>query len=281
MTTQEEINYNRIAEAIEYIQNSFKQQPTLDELAGSASLSSFHFQRLFTEWVGVSPKKFMQYLSLQHAKRVLKTSGSTLFNAAYETGLSGTGRLHDLFVTVEGMTPGVYKNGGKELIITYGYSDTVFGEIIAASTEKGVCYVAFCENKTEGLEGLRLRFPNAQLIQGMSEHHEKISRFFQLDWEQPEVIKLHLSGTPFQLKVWEALLRIPTGHMATYGQIAHHIESPKASRAVGTAIGSNPIALVIPCHRVIQSTGHFGGYMWGSTRKHAILGWEGVKSASC
>lgn len=279
MTTQEEINYTRIAEAIDHIQKVYREQPTLDQLADMSNMSPFHFQRLFTTWAGVSPKKFMQYLSLQHAKKVLKESKATLFDAAYEAGLSGTGRLHDLFVSIEAMTPGEYKNGGKNLEISYSIAESRFGRMLISSTIKGVCHVAFCENEQAGLDSLKHRFPHAKLTLQVKKEHQQVVNFFNQDWSEQNQINLHLAGTPFQLKVWETLLRIPAGNMTTYGHLAAKIEKPGASRAVGTAIGANPIALIIPCHRVIQSSGHFGGYMWGNTRKQAILGWEGTKYA--
>ncbi|HCX24868.1 MAG: cysteine methyltransferase [Flammeovirgaceae bacterium] len=277
---EEHINYQRIAEAISYISDSYRSQPKLGELAEEASMSPFHFQRLFSEWVGVSPKKFMQYLSVQHAKKVLLESQTTLFKASYELGLSGTGRLHDLFVTLEGMTPGEYKNGGSSLTINYGFTKTIFGLLIICTTEKGVCHMAFCSDEEDGVASLRNRFPKAGLTPKTTPTIIRVIDFFENGFKSNQSIHLHLSGTPFQVKVWETLLKIPSGSLATYGTIAKQIGSPKASRAVGTAIGANPIAFLIPCHRVIQSTGHFGGYMWGPERKQVILGWEGVKAAN-
>jgi AraC family transcriptional regulator of adaptative response/methylated-DNA-[protein]-cysteine methyltransferase len=277
MNEQEFINYNRIAEAINYIRQNFTEQPTLDEIAEKVNLSPFHFQRLFTIWAGVSPKKFLQYISVQHAKRILKSTKSTLFDAAYETGLSGTGRLHDLFIKIEGMTPGEYKNKGRNLIINYSFAESLFGKILVASTHKGICYMGFSDNSQTTFSDLKKRFPKACFIQQTDEIQQNALLIYTEDWSQINQIKLHLRGTDFQLKVWEALLKIPTGNLTTYGNIAKSIQRPKASRAVGTAIGNNPIAFLIPCHRVIQSTGIFGGYMWGTTRKTAIIGWEASK----
>ncbi|PCJ63591.1 MAG: cysteine methyltransferase [Bacteroidetes bacterium] len=274
MSTQEHINYDRIAEAIHYIQQNFAQQPTLDEIANEVHLSPYHFQRLFTNWAGVSPKKFLQYISIQHAKQILNTSQSTLFDTAYDTGLSGTGRLHDLFVKIEGMTPGEYKNQGEHLYINYSYSESPFGKILVASTHKGLCYMGFSDEQDDSLQELKKRFPKAEFVQQSDKIQQNALLIYSRDWSNINQIKLHLKGTEFQLKVWEALLKIPTGNLATYGNIAKIIQKPKASRAVGTAIGHNPIAFLIPCHRVIQSTGIFGGYMWGTTRKTAIIGWE-------
>ncbi|WP_109438198.1 MULTISPECIES: bifunctional helix-turn-helix domain-containing protein/methylated-DNA--[protein]-cysteine S-methyltransferase [Aquimarina] len=277
MNEQEYINYNRIAEAIEYIQHNYTEQPTLEEIAKKVHLSPFHFQKMFTDWAGVSPKKFLQFISVQHAKQILNNSQSTLFETAYKTGLSGTGRLHDLFVKIEGMTPGEYKNKGENLTINYSSSESLFGRILVASTYKGICYMGFSDDKQIAFSELEKRFPKAKFIQQTDEIQQNALQIYTQDWSKINKIKLHLKGTNFQLKVWEALLKIPTGNLATYGNIANLIQKPKAPRAVGTAIGNNPIAFLIPCHRVIQSTGVFGGYMWGTTRKTAIIGWEASK----
>lgn len=277
MTTQETINYNRIAEAITYIKGNFKTQPNLDEVADKIHMSPFHFQRMFTEWAGVSPKKFLQYISVEHAKYILKDKQATLFDAATETGLSGTGRLHDLFVNIEGMTPGEYKNGGEKLSINYSFAESPFGNMLVASTPKGICYMAFAEDEQEALTALQNNFPNATYRQMVDMIQQNALYIFTRDWKKLNSIKLHLKGTEFQLKVWEALLKIPMGQLSTYGTIAAKIKNINASRAVGTAIGSNPVAFLIPCHRVIQSTGTFGGYMWGTTRKTAIIGWEAAR----
>jgi AraC family transcriptional regulator of adaptative response/methylated-DNA-[protein]-cysteine methyltransferase len=277
MSGQENINYNRIAAAIDYIRTHFKQQPDLDEVAEKIHLSPFHFQRLFTEWAGVSPKKFLQYTSIQYAKNMLKDQQATLFDAAYETGLSGTGRLHDLFIKIEGMTPGEFKNGGENLFINYSYAETPFGNILVASTNKGICYMAFADDEKQALIDLQNHFPKARFKQMLDIIQQNALYIFTHDWSKLHQIKLHLKGTDFQLKVWETLLKIPMGQLSTYGNIAAQIKKPNASRAVGTAIGSNPVAFLIPCHRVIQSTGTFGGYMWGPTRKTAIIGWEAAQ----
>lgn len=278
MSEQEQINYNRIAEAIDYIKTHFKEQPDLDAVAAKLHLSPFHFQRLFTDWAGVSPKKFLQYTSIQYAKNILKDNQATLFDAAYETGLSGTGRLHDLFIKIEGMTPGEFKNGGVNLFINYSYAETPFGNILVASTPKGICYMAFADDEQQALIDLQQHFPKAHFKQMLDIIQQNALYIFTHDWSKLHQIKLHLRGTDFQLKVWETLLKIPMGQLSTYGSIAEQIKNPKASRAVGTAIGSNPVAFLIPCHRVIQSTGTFGGYMWGPTRKTAIIGWEVAKT---
>ena len=277
MSAQEILDYQRIAKAIEYIQNHFKTQPDLDEVADFVGLSSAHFQKMFTDWAGTSPKKFLQFLSIEHAKNLLKDEKETLFNTALETGFSSTSRLHDLFVTIEGMTPAEYKNGGKNLKINYSFAESKFGKLIVASTSKGVCYMAFEEDEAVAKINLMKRFPNAEFIQQTDDLQKKAWSIFSQDFKNLETIKLHLKGTDFQLKVWESLLKIPMGKLSTYGNLAEEIGNSKASRAVGTAIGSNPVAFLIPCHRVIQSTGKIGGYMWGRERKQMIIGWESAK----
>jgi AraC family transcriptional regulator of adaptative response/methylated-DNA-[protein]-cysteine methyltransferase len=280
MNAQQNLNYNRIAEAIDFIKNHFKEQPNLDEVASNVHLSPFHFQRLFNEWAGTTPKKFLQFISLEHAKKILKEQQATLFETAQETGLSGTGRLHDLFVNIEGMTPAEYKNGGKNLSINFSFAESPFGKLIVASTHKGICCMAFYNEEVEAYNDLRHKFPNASFQQKGDILQQNALFIFQNDWNKLPEIKLHLKGTDFQLKVWETLLKIPMGKLSTYGTIADQIGNANASRAVGTAIGSNPVAFLIPCHRVIQSTGYLGGYRWGSTRKTAMIGWESVKTDS-
>lgn len=277
MTDQEKINYDRIAEAIAYIRVNFKEQPSLDKIAESVHLSPFHFQRLFSNWAGVSPKKFMQYLSVEYAKELLKVEQTTLFDAAYQTGLSGTSRLHDLFINMEGMTPGEFKNGGEKLSINHSFAKSPFGDILVASTQKGIFHMAFVTDQREALSSLQERFPNATYHQQTDGTQQDALFIFKYDWKKLKQIKLHLNGTPFQLKVWETLLKIPMGNLTTYGKIAKQIGQPTASRAIGNAIGNNPVAFLIPCHRVIQSSGNIGGYAWGYTRKSAIIGWEAAK----
>jgi len=269
-------DYERIKKAIEFIRSNFQQQPDLDAVAKEVYLSPFHFQRLFKDWAGVSPKKFLQYISLQHAKKLLHEH--TVSDAAYETGLSGSGRLHDLFINIEGMTPGEYKNGGEQLQINYSFAETPFGNILVASTTKGICHLAFADDEKDALQQLQLQFPNAQFRQVVDTIQQNALFIFTQDWKDLSKIKLHLKGTPFQIKVWEALLKIPMGDVSTYSNIANTINNPNASRAVGTAIGDNPVAFLIPCHRVIRSTGDFGQYHWGSIRKTAMIGWEAARS---
>lgn len=280
MKKQEIINYNRIAEAIDYIKENFRSQPNLDEVAKQVHLSPAHFQRLFTEWAGTSPKKFLQYISVEYAKKILKEEQATLWDTSFQTGFSSTSRLHDLFINIEGMTPAEYKNGGNNLHINYSFAESPFGSLLVASTEKGICYMAFEDEEGKALNNLILKFPKATLYRKLDLLQQNALFVFQKDWSKLNKIKLHLKGTSFQLKVWESLLKIPMGKLSTYGQIAKQIDQPKASRAVGSAIGSNPVAFLIPCHRVIQSSGAIGGYMWGSTRKTALIGWEGAKTYS-
>jgi len=277
MSTQNQIDYERIAKAIEYVRSNFKLQPSLEEVAEKIHLSPAHFQKMFSDWAGTSPKKFLQFISLEHAKNLLKEEKASLFETAYETGLSSTSRLHDLFVKIEGMSPAEYKNGGKSLTINYSFSESPFGKIIAASTEKGICYMAFENDKHKALGDLKIKFPNASFFENRDEFQKNALSIFNKDWKELNTIKLHLKGTDFQLKVWESLLSIPMGKLSTYGNLAEKIGHSKASRAVGTAIGSNPVAFLIPCHRVIQSSGKIGGYMWGSDRKQLIIGWESSK----
>jgi AraC family transcriptional regulator of adaptative response/methylated-DNA-[protein]-cysteine methyltransferase len=278
MNEQEYINYNRIAEAIEYIKTNFKNQPNLEDVAKQVHLSPFHFHRLFSEWAGTTPKKFLQYISIEHSKKLLTENQATLFDTAFETGLSGTGRLHDLFINIEGMTPAEYKNGGKNLHINFSFAESPFGNLIVASTPKGICYMAFNDNEEKALEELKTKFPKGTFQRKLDLIQQNALFIFQNDWNKLHQIKLHLKGTDFQVKVWETLLKIPMGQLSTYGSIADKIGNPNASRAVGTAIGNNPIAFLIPCHRVIQSNGNIGGYMWGNTRKTAIIGWESAKT---
>jgi AraC family transcriptional regulator, regulatory protein of adaptative response / methylated-DNA-[protein]-cysteine methyltransferase len=271
-------HFDTIARAIKYLEMNFKEQPSLEEIAKEVNLSPFHFQRIFTEWAGVSPKQFLQYLNVAYARKLLKEKQVTLFDAAVETGLSGTGRLHDMFIRIEGMTPGEYKNGGEKLSINYSFADTPFGSVIIASTEKGICYIAFFDDGALAFDELRNNFCNAKFLQRSDALQQDALQIFSGDWSKMTNIKLHLKGTPFQIKVWEALLKVPSGGLTTYSSLASIVNNPKASRAVGSAVGDNPVAYLIPCHRVIRSTGIFGQYHWGTSRKAAMIGWEAAKN---
>ncbi|MBL7749029.1 MAG: methylated-DNA--[protein]-cysteine S-methyltransferase, partial [Chitinophagaceae bacterium] len=258
------------------IRAHFKEQPDLNEVAKQVHLSPFHFQRMFKEWAGISPKKFLQYISIEHAKQLLSKDFS-LADVSFETGLSGTSRLHDLFISIEGMTPGEYKNGGENLTIHYSHAQSPFGDILIASTTKGICHLSFAEKKDHTIAPLRAQFPRAAFIQRTDFLQQDALTIFTNDWNNLPQVKLHLKGTTFQLKVWQSLLKIPFAGAGTYSAVASSIQQPNAARAVGTAIGSNPVAYLIPCHRVIRATGITGEYHWGSNRKAAILGWEAAQ----
>ena len=277
MLNQESLDFNRIKKAIEYISENYKYQPSLDKISEHIHLSPFHFQRLFKEWAGVSPKRFLQYISIQHAKQILRETQATLFDTAFEVGLSGTSRLHDLFINIEGMTPAEYKNEGSYLTINYSFALSPFGKIIVASTPKGICHMSFAEDHKEAIKNLTSIFPKANYQNSADEIQKNAIRIFNLDWESLDKIKLHIKGSDFQLKVWQALLNIPMGQLSSYQNIANLISSPKASRAVGNAVGQNPVAYLIPCHRIIQSTGALGDYHWGHIRKTSMIGWEAAK----
>lgn len=278
MDYTEEIDYQRIAKAIEYLKENFRKQPSLEETASHIHLSPFHFQRMFKKWAGISPKAFLQYTSVEYAKSLLHTSQQNLFNTAHQTGLSGTSRLHDLFVKIEAMTPSEYKNEGKNLKIATDFRDTPFGKVLLGTTEKGICYMAFVEDPKIALAKLKTKFAQAEFEEKETPFSTEALRIFDNDWTFDSHIKLHIKGTPFQLKVWEALLRIPQGELCTYGQLGKVIHKPQASRAIGTAIGSNPVAYLIPCHRVIRASGIIGGYRWGSDRKENMIAWEGAQN---
>lgn len=266
MSEQEYNNYCQIAEAIE----SFKEQISLDEIAKKLHLNLSQFEKLFINWVGVGREKFMEYINVQHAKRILNNSQS-IFS---ETALSEKAKLHNLLVQIKRMTSEECKNKGENLTINYGFSKTLFGEVLVASTPKGICYMGFSDDQQLAFSELEKRFSKASFAQKIDDIQQNALQVFLSDWSKIDKIKLHLKGTDFQIKVWEALLQIPMGSLTSYGNIAEIILKPKAARAVGTAIGSNAIAFLIPCHRVVQSSGELGGYMWGTTRKAAIIGWE-------
>lgn len=271
--TSQHRDYDRIASAIGYLKANFRDQPSLEEVAAEAGLSPFHFQRLFKEWAGVSPKQFIHYLSLNYAKQLLAGGQSTLFDAAMQVGLSGTGRLHDLFVKIEAMTPGEFRQGGRGLVISWDLTNTIFGRALVASTSRGVCYLAFTDDPDQALTELRHMFSAATLVQ-QTDHFQQSALALLSRSSHPAEVRLHLKATDFQIRVWQALLSIPTGHLTTYGRIASSIGNSKASRAVGGAVGDNPVAFIIPCHRVIQGDGVYGNYRWGSVRKSAMIGWE-------
>ncbi len=270
--------YYLIVEAITYIELHHKNQLSLNEVANAIGLNSKHFQKLFTDWAGINPKLFLQFFNLQHVKKLLQKPQQTLFSNAYELGLSKTGRLHNLFVKIEEMTPEEYKNKGESLTIYYFNYSSPFGDVIIANTHKGISHIAFTDNLEKDIIYLKKQLPNASYIN--KSHIMQTEAITSLNHSQKSTTKLnlHIKGTSFQFKVWKALLNIPLGKLTSYGDIAKQIHQPNASRAVGTAIGKNPIAYLIPCHRVINATGIIGNYMWGSIRKKAIIGWEFAKT---
>ncbi len=268
-------DYDRIAQAITYITSRVYEQPTLEEVASHLNLSPYHFQRIFSRWAGVSPKRYLQVLTVEHAKRLLADSKSVL-DVSNTLGLSSGSRLYDHFVHMEAMTPGEYKSQGRGLVIDCGIHDTPFGNAFIATTPRGVCNFSFSETEeiTKVMENLHERWPHAELRENQQSTHEVVSAMFGKVKETSSPLSLHVSGTNFKVNVWKALLRIPPGSIVSYSQVAKFIGQQGSARAVGHAVGTNPIAFLIPCHRVIQSNGGLGGYHWGTTRKQAILAWE-------
>jgi AraC family transcriptional regulator of adaptative response/methylated-DNA-[protein]-cysteine methyltransferase len=269
-------DYELIEQAILYLDNNYQAQPSLKEVAESVGLSEYHFQRLFTRWAGISPKRFLQYLTKEHAKQALEASAGML-TAAYQSGLSSLGRLHDLFVVTEAVTPGEYKNRGEGLTISYGFHPSPFGSCLVGLTERGICHLAFVEDgdQQKSLSILAQQWGRAKLVEDFDRTESLVNNIVAFNQGIPTgMLSLHLAGTNFQLKVWEALLSIPTGQVVTYEELAAMIKAPNAARAVGSAVGRNPIPWLIPCHRVIRKVGEFGNYRYGSARKKALLGWE-------
>ncbi len=272
-------DYSLVAQAIRYIESHRREQPELVAIASHVGLSEFHFQRLFSRWAGVSPKRFLQALTVEAARRTLTHSGSVL-DAAYDSGLSGPGRLHDLFVQCQAATPGEVKSGGAGLTIRYAIQPTPFGDALIGVTERGICALSFVAEgeASRTIDELRTRWPAARLREDRDESASIAQRIFA-DSRQDEPLHLHIKGTNFQIQVWQALLRLPAGSLTTYGDLARTIGKPSAARAVGGAVGSNAIAWLIPCHRVIRQTGVVDGYRWGNERKRAMLGWEASQAA--
>jgi AraC family transcriptional regulator of adaptative response/methylated-DNA-[protein]-cysteine methyltransferase len=265
-------DYARVAQAIQYIDANSHRQPDLNELAAQVGLSEYHFQRLFTRWAGISPKRFLQFLTRENAKALISCSGS-LLEATYASGLSSPGRLHDLFVQTEAVTPGEYKTKGDGVDIYYGFHPTPFGECLLALTGRGICFLAFVESsQTAPLDELKSTWKNAFLVEAPDRSAPIVGHIFSV--ENPAPLTLHLRGTNFQIKVWEALLRLKPGMVITYQALAEQIGASGAARAVGHAVACNPVAFLIPCHHVLLKTGHFGNYRYGTTRKKAMLGWE-------
>ena len=269
-------DYSHVRDTLEFITEHWRDQPSLDTIAGEAGLSAGHLQRVFKRWAGISPKEFLQAITLDHARGLLRESASIL-DTSYEVGLSGPSRLHDLFVTHEGMSPGIYKAKGDGLEILYGFHPSPFGHALVMITDQGLAGLAFADEggERDALDDMRLRWPQARYTEDSAATAAYAARIFNPGRWQPDTpLKVVFIGTDFEIRVWETLLRIPLGKATTYSDIAAHLGNPKASRAVGTAVGKNPISFVVPCHRVLGKTGNLCGYHWGLTRKKAILGWE-------
>jgi len=268
-------DYLRIEQAILYLENHYKDQPELGEVAANMGLSEYHFQRLFTRWAGVSPKRFLQFLTKQGAKQLLDRS-ENLLDTTHQVGLSSLGRLHDLFITAEAVTPGEYKSRGAGLSIRYGIHPSPFGKCLIATTERGICHLSFVQtSEGDAIDHLVADWKQATMIEDHRSTVGVIEPIFDLRYNhRGKPLNVHLRGTNFQLKVWEALLQIPTGEVTTYAGLAARLGNPGATRAVGTAVGRNPIAVLIPCHRVIRKVGDFGNYRYGALRKKALLARE-------
>jgi AraC family transcriptional regulator, regulatory protein of adaptative response / methylated-DNA-[protein]-cysteine methyltransferase len=269
-------DYDLVKHTLAFISENWRDQPSLETLADQAGLSPTHLQRLFTRWAGLSPKAFLQAVTLDHARGLLRDSASIL-DASYELGLSGPGRLHDLFVTHEGMSPGIYKAHGRGLNIQYGFHDCPFGRALILITSEGLAGLAFADHGKEksALADMKGRWPEATYVENQQATAAYAKRIFESErWKPDQPLKIVFIGSDFEIRVWETILRIPFGKASTYSDIASHIGKPKAARAVGSAVGKNPISFVVPCHRVLEKSGGLGGYHWGLTRKRAILGWE-------
>jgi AraC family transcriptional regulator of adaptative response/methylated-DNA-[protein]-cysteine methyltransferase len=271
-------DYHRIADAIDFIATNSRRQPTLNDVATHLELSAAHFQRLFSRWAGVTPKKYLQILTVEHAKQLLSES-KPLLAVSDEVGLSSGSRLYDHFVQLEAATPGEYKTGGAGLSIDYGVHNSPFGDIFVAATARGICKLSFLDQAdlTADITDLQRRWPNALLRHNAPASLKIIDRIFSGTGPVDHPLSLHVCGTNFQVNVWRALMQIPAGTLRSYSHIAKAVGKPMAARAVGSAIGSNPIAFFIPCHRVLQQSGNIGGYHWGLTRKHLIHAWESAR----
>ncbi len=276
-------DYVRVRRAIAFITDHWRGQPDLEEIAADAGLSPAHFQRLFTRWAGISPKEFVQAITLDHARDLLNGSASIL-DTTYEVGLSGPGRLHDLFVDHEAMTPGDYKRRGAGLEIIWGYHASPFGNALIMATERGVAGLAFADDAAQEaaiLEDMMRRWPAANYINDPERTERYAKRIFTPElWRKSSPLKIVLIGTDFEVRVWDALLKLPMGQAITYSDLANHVCTPAAARAVGSAVGRTPISSVVPCRRVLRKGGGLGGYHWGVTRKQAIIGWEAGRLAA-
>jgi AraC family transcriptional regulator of adaptative response/methylated-DNA-[protein]-cysteine methyltransferase len=271
-------DYERIAQVIRFLDARHVEQPDLTTLAGRAGLSPFHFHRLFARWAGVTPKDFLQCLTLAHAKALL-CGGENILDAALESGLSGPGRLHDLCVNLAAATPGEMKSGGAGWTIAFGFADSPFGKCLLAESPRGICHLSFVENTKAALIGLQEDWPNAKFKRDEATTTKLAARIFTRAENAPAqpALRAFVRGTPFQLRVWRALIQIRPGAVTSYGRLANAIHRPSAARAVGSAVAKNPLAYLIPCHRVIRETGVTGEYHWGPVRKRAIIAWESSK----
>jgi AraC family transcriptional regulator of adaptative response/methylated-DNA-[protein]-cysteine methyltransferase len=281
MTNRPASDYARIERAIRYLDEHRAQQPSLATVARQAGLSEFHFQRLFTRWAGISPKRFVQHQTAEVLKELL-LDNRPILEAAYEAGLSGPSRAHDLMVNSEAVTPGDFARAGAGLTVRYGFHPSPFGDCLIATTKHGICHLAFIGPVSwrEALDRLRREWPNAFIIADAEETAAAAQRVFPGPGESPTPgLSIHVKGTNFQLKVWRALLALPDGTLTSYGALASAIGDPQASRAVGTAVGRNPISWLIPCHRVLRSTGALGGYAWGTDRKRVMLALERARAS--
>ena len=269
-------DYDIVRRAIAHIKGNWRAQPEIDEIAEASGVTPTELHHLFRRWAGLTPKAFLQALTLDSARNLLRDSASVL-DASYEVGLSGPGRLHDLFVTHEAMSPGEWKTGGEGLMIHYGFHPAVFGTALVMATDRGLCGLAFADPGEEfaAIADMRRRWPRANYVEDSARTAPLCARIFDKKlWHEDRPLRVVLIGTDFEVRVWETLLRIPLGRATTYSDIAGNIGRPKASRAVGAAVGKNPISFVVPCHRVIGKSGELTGYHWGITRKRAMLGWE-------
>ncbi len=268
-------DYETVRQAIAYVSEHFRAQPEADAIAHAVGSSPRALTELFRRWCGLTPKEFLQAVTLDHARQILRETPS-LLEASFELGLSGPGRLHDLFVVHEAMSPGEWKTGGAGMTISYGFHPSPFGTALVLSTERGLCGLAFADkSKLAALEDMRGRWPNARLVENKAHTLPYARRVFEPGlWCKDQPLRIVLIGTDFEVRVWETLLTIPLGHTSTYGKEAQTIGRPKAARAVGAAVGKNPVSFVVPCHRVIGANGALTGYHWGLTRKRAMLGWE-------
>lgn len=272
-------DYERISSAMAYLVERATAQPSLEEIAAHVHLSPYHFQRMFCRWAGTTPKRFLQVLTLERSKELLDESRS-LLEVSHELGLSGSSRLHDHFVQLEAVTPGEYKNRGKLVHIEYGVHPTPLGSMFVAITQRGVCRAEFMDfnNIEELLDDLRNSWPCSSIEENVASTRYVIDAFFGNDTTVKQgPLSLHVAGTNFQIAVWRALLKIPPGAVASYTQVATALGAPRSARAVGNAIGANPVALLIPCHRVIQQSGALGGYRWGVTKKRMVQTWERMR----